>query len=602
MLIARICLAVLLVLASAAAASAGLSIKLNEDGEIVGGRSEEPAIKEISPSPDPAPQGLVPVEPPKELVELVEGLRLSPAIGKGGLGDSGRRLALVVGNNKYEHLKDLVKARGDAESLTTVLYDLGFDVTTLFDVNVDQLDDALHAFYEALQPGDVAFFFFAGHGVADGDTNYLLPVDIPKLGELERNRLKRKAFDAGEIVAEVKAKGARLAFFVLDACREDPFRRDEVRGATTLGGLTRMLPTEGAFVIYSAGTGQTALDSLEVGDANPNSVFSRKFFPILQTPGLPIVEIAKRTQVEVRELAAKVAHKQAPAYYDQVIGQFYFKAPEPALYGLTIGVDEYDRKKMLQGAVNDAERVSRALEALGAEEVVRIFDRDARRNFIDFAWRSLVKRAKAGDTIVFSYAGSSHQYKGPNAADEADGLDEFLMLADAPWNAQVFEVLAHRVSSIISDDTLTDWMELAAEKNVNVILLIDGCHGGGLLDREFANVSFLGASAEDELVNEILVDGRYHAAMSVAFADGIEGAADLNGDGFVTQRELYAKMSFDVHDLIKGAKQTPQFSPDIFTATNDLALFKLPDDISARTKAIAKKPWLNKGLAGSRER
>ena len=327
-------------------------------------------------------------EPPLELIQLIDQLRISPSINDVGLGKSGKRIALVVGNNNYDHLPDLKKARGDAESLAPVLKGLGFEVQTAFDTDVDALDDALHAFYGSLKKGDIAFFFFAGHGIADGNSNFLLPVDIPKLGELERNRLARKAFDAGEIVAQVKARGARLAFFVLDACREDPFRRDELRGATALGGLTRMSPTEGAFVIYSAGTGQTALDSLEAGDPDPNSVFSRKFFPILKTPGLPIVEIAKRTQIEVRELASKVSHRQAPAYYDQVVGQFYFKAPEPALYGLTIGVDEYDRVRRLNGAVNDAERVSRALEALGAREVVRIFDRDARRNFIDYAWHS----------------------------------------------------------------------------------------------------------------------------------------------------------------------------------------------------------------------
>lgn len=576
-----------LLLCSANGAAAGIVFK--GDGTVVTPSAQETAGES---APAGSDRSAVEVDPPAELLELIEQLKISPSIDNGGLGSSGRRIALVVGNNDYEHLPDLQKARGDAESLAPVLQGLGFDVQSVFDADVDQLDDALHTFYNSLEKGDIAFFFFAGHGVADGDSNFLLPVDVPKLGELERNRLPRKAFDAGEIVSQVRARGARLAFFVLDACREDPFRRDELRGATALGGLTRMSPTEGAFVIYSAGTGQTALDSLEAGDPDPNSVFSRKFFPILETPGLPIVEIAKRTQVEVRELASKVAHKQAPAYYDQVVGQFYFTAPEPALYGLAIGVDEYDRKRFLNGAVNDAERVSRALEALGAREVVRIFDRDARRTFIDYAWRSLVERASPGDTIVFSYAGSSHQFKGPNFADEADGFDEFLMLADAPWDADYYRSLESDVPSIISDDTLTNWMELAAARNINVILLIDGCHGGGLLDREFANVSFLGASAEDELVNEILVEDRYHAAMSVAFAEGIEGAADLNGDGFVTQRELYAKMSVDVLQLTNGAKQTPQFSPEVRAATNDLALFQLPPDIADRVEQIAQRPWL----------
>ena len=203
----------------------------------------------------------------------------------------------------------------------------------------------------------------------------------------------------------------------------------------------------------------------------------------------------------------------------------------------------------------------------------------------------MVDRADPGDTIVLSYAGSSYQYVGPGADAEPDGKDEFLMLADAPWDGAFYEKLEQDGEFMISDDTLTAWMEAAADKNINVILLIDGCHGGGLLDREFANVSFLGASAEDEVVTEIEVDGRYHAAMSVAFADGIEGAADLNGDGFVTQRELYAKMSLDVHNLVSGRRQTPQFSPEVRSATNDLALFKLPQDVAKRASTIASRPW-----------
>ena len=31
--------------------------------------------------------------------------------------------------------------------------------------------------------------------------------------------------------------------------------------------------------------------------------------------------------------------------------------------------------------------------------------------------------------------------------------------------------------ALLSDDDLTRWMEAAAEKNVNVVLLVDGCHG-----------------------------------------------------------------------------------------------------------------------------
>jgi hypothetical protein len=43
-----------------------------------------------------------------------------------------------------------------------------------------------------------------------------------------------------------------------------------------------------------------------------------------------MVQIAKKTQAEVRELAAKVDHLQVPAYYDQIVGDLYL-SPEGAV-------------------------------------------------------------------------------------------------------------------------------------------------------------------------------------------------------------------------------------------------------------------------------
>jgi hypothetical protein len=42
-----------------------------------------------------------------------------------------------------------------------------------------------------------------------------------------------------------------------------------------------------------------------------------------------MVQIAKRTQAQVRKLALKVGHEQTPAYYDQIIGDLYL-TPEGA--------------------------------------------------------------------------------------------------------------------------------------------------------------------------------------------------------------------------------------------------------------------------------
>jgi len=535
---------------------------------------------------------------------LKEKLAALPPVGSGTTVPSGKRRAFVVGNDSYATISKLYKAVGDATSISTALGELGFEVTTRQNLTRDDFDDALEAFYDTLQEGDVAVFYYSGHGIAVDGTNYLLPVDTPEIDPDDARKIRREAVDANEVVETLAQRGVQLALVVLDACRDDPFAATGTRSAASLRGLAPITPNKGVFVIYSAGVGEKALDRLSDTDADPNSVFTRKFMPILETPGLPLVDIAKRTQVEVRELARLARHTQAPAYYDQVVGQYYFQPPRPKLYGIAIGVNIYYGLE-LRGAVNDAERIARSLESLGAEKVVRMFDYDARRPFIEYVWRDMVDDARPGDTIVLSYSGSSAQMKGGDDS-EADGMDEMLLLSGFDVaEANRSGVANANPDTVILDDMLTEWMKMASDKNVNVVFLVDGCHGGGLLDREFANVSFLGASAEDELVQEHQVDGRMHGLASVAFAEGMEGAADYNGDGFVTQRELFHHVAQYVF-RDEPYRQTPEFLP-VFadmgagngrmeTASNiagatDLPLFQLPKDINARVAESLKAPF-----------
>jgi uncharacterized caspase-like protein len=509
-----------------------------------------------------------------ELETVMGALRDLPPIDSSAVAEGQKRVALVVGNNDYAELDDLDKAVGDARTIAEALAGLGFSVITLENVQVDDFDVALSAFYESIGEGDIAFFFYAGHGIAADGVNYLLPVDMPEIKPSEVRRVERNAIDASRIVSEITARGALLAFVVLDACRDDPFPQHDTRGATKAGGLARMSPDPGAFVIYSAGAGQTALDRLSPQDEDPNSIFTRKFWPILTTPGMPIVEIAKRTQVEVKSLADKVKHDQAPAYYDQVIGQFYFRAPEPKLFGLVIGIDEYNREQKLRGAVNDARWVAGSLRDAGAADVIEITDRDARPQFIEFAWKRLVDQAKPGDTVVFAYAGASSHVNVEGKPEEPDGRDEFLALADFDWNALHQPDIAPQPSGILYDDDLTAWMELAAAKNLNVVLLVDGCYGGGLLDREFANISFIGASTDAEVVYEYKIRDEYHGVVSALFAEAVDGAGDINGDGFVSQKELFGYLQAQTFSYVRF-DQTPQFFPDIPDASSSLALFSI---------------------------
>ena len=239
------------------------------------------------------------------------------------------RVALVIGNDTYDSVPVLQKARNDADAMSATLTQLGFDVIVAKDVGRRAMSRALVQFENRIGEGDTALMFFAGHGFAIEGTNYLLPVDVPAAGPGEQGLVSDASFAADGLADRMREKGAATAVLILDACRNNPF---EVKGKRSLGGasgLARMSPAEGIFVLYSAGSGQAALDRLGDNDPHANSVFTRSLLVELAKTELSMVQVAKRTQAKVRKLAAKVDHAQTPAYYDQIIGDLYL-TPEDA--------------------------------------------------------------------------------------------------------------------------------------------------------------------------------------------------------------------------------------------------------------------------------
>jgi carboxyl-terminal processing protease len=236
-------------------------------------------------------------------------------------GNAGKRVALVIGNDRYAELPALHNAVSDARAVAEALKELQFRVFK--GENLDYRGaNRLHADFEtALAPGDTAFVFFAGHGVALAGENYLLPTDMEKPKPGEDNLVRSEAHSIDSLIRRVQAKGTLASFYVIDACRDNPFEQTGVRSIGTARGLARTDAPTGVFVLYSAGIGQTALDRLNDADRAPNSVFTRTLIPLLNQPGLTHLALAKRVQTEVKALASSVGHQQQPAFYDQIDGE-----------------------------------------------------------------------------------------------------------------------------------------------------------------------------------------------------------------------------------------------------------------------------------------
>src|ERR1700761_303912 len=235
-----------------------------------------------------------------------------------------KRVALVIGNNDYKNVPKLQKAFNDARTMGATLKQLGFTVMVAENQTRQAFSESLLAFDKALEPGDTAFFFYAGHGFEIAGQNFLLPTDVPSAGEGQEELVRDASVLADRIVERLQNKNVRTAILVFDACRNNPFERAGTRALPGGGGLAPMtqLP-EGVFSVFSAGPRQTALDRLSNNDDNPNSVFTRIFAKELLQPGENLVQVAQHTRRTVSEMADSINHKQVPVYFDQMVDDVF---------------------------------------------------------------------------------------------------------------------------------------------------------------------------------------------------------------------------------------------------------------------------------------
>ena len=229
------------------------------------------------------------------------------------------RKALVIGIDSYKHIARLATAREDAQAMTRALTTAGFTVSQYLDIGEKDMRAALRKFAAEVEGGDEVAFFFAGHGVQLGGLNYLIPMDVS--GESE-GQLREDAIPLQRILDDMNDRKAKLTLAVIDACRDNPFRVAGRNIGNVSRGLSPTTPATGQIVIFSAGNGQRALDTLGPQDRDRNGVFTRVFAQEIRKRGVTIDQVARSARTEVVRLARSIGHEQVPAIYDQLVGEF----------------------------------------------------------------------------------------------------------------------------------------------------------------------------------------------------------------------------------------------------------------------------------------
>ncbi|WP_346898703.1 caspase domain-containing protein [uncultured Roseibium sp.] len=241
------------------------------------------------------------------------------------------RLALVVGNSAYGKNMELKNPRNDAQALSGELTDFGFHVIVGLDLTRNQFEDKIQEFARASRGAEAAIFFYAGHGIQVGSSNYLIPVDANIRDETD---LEFETIRLNTIIGLMERKH-RTNIVFLDACRDNPMSRSLARsmGTRSLSVGRGLAPVEtgiGTLIGYATQPGNVAYD----GDGR-NSPFTTALLRHMSTPGLDVELMMRRVR---RDVMAATDERQVPWSSSSLTGAFVFNRADrqstPAVAGL----------------------------------------------------------------------------------------------------------------------------------------------------------------------------------------------------------------------------------------------------------------------------
>ncbi len=230
----------------------------------------------------------------------------------------GRRLALVVGNGSYQSIPALKNPVADARLIPDALRANGFDVTLALDVDGKHMRRAVREHTSRLQQhgrDTVGLIYFAGHGMQVRENNYLLPVDADIRKESDA---AIEAVHLADVINALYDAENRMNVIVLDACRDNPFKR---RLKVTADGLAGFEAPVGTFIAFSTAPGKVALDG-----EGAHSPYAEALAAALMDRPSSIEAAFKRT----REIVyARTGRAQVPWETSSLIGEFQVAAAPP---------------------------------------------------------------------------------------------------------------------------------------------------------------------------------------------------------------------------------------------------------------------------------
>jgi uncharacterized protein (TIGR02145 family) len=218
------------------------------------------------------------------------------------------KIALVIGNSDYKQMP-LKNPKNDAFDLAYTLMSLGFDVILKTNLNHREMEESIREFKGKIMPGDVALFYYSGHGIQVNGLNYLIPVNEAVENEID---IKYNCMETGFVLDVMERARSAVNIIILDACRNNPYQGYR----STSRGFAFMSAPTGSIIIYSTAPGKVAQDGND-----RNSPFTKNLVEKMKIPGLKIEDVIKEVR---KKVASETGGNQIPWESSSLMGDFYF--------------------------------------------------------------------------------------------------------------------------------------------------------------------------------------------------------------------------------------------------------------------------------------
>ena len=274
------------------------------------------------------------------------------------IGQTQKRLALVIGNSDYKFATKLMNPVNDALLIAKTLEELDFEVilgTNLVDNNA--FIEKISEFGQKRPDYEVAFVFYAGHGSQIDNQNYLLPTGIEAKTEWD---VTQKAVSVQAIMHFLTGMTDQVNVLILDACRDNNYEKnwnEKTRSGSEGGsGLAKMKAPSGSLIAFSTTAGTTAPDG-----KGANSDYSRVLAEQMKVPGISLDQVFRNVR---REIFAISNGNQQTEEATQLTGETFYLVKSNFEKQFT-EIDSLILDENLDYRTNDKDRLS-ALEIVSS--------------------------------------------------------------------------------------------------------------------------------------------------------------------------------------------------------------------------------------------